>query len=534
VARLHSIFARSGLVGLSRLTTLVGLCAVLAGCGQRPLDTFAIVSGSENRTLEPIVQEFCKAEGVKCTFEFMGSLDIGMAVGDNRGGFDAVWPANSTWIDMFDREKRVRDLTPIMRSPVILGVRTGKARELGWIGRDVSSSDIDEAVRARRLTYLASSATQSNSGAGAYILMLSAALGHPDAITQADLDRPDVREKVQVLLSGISRTAGSSAWLADLYVKGIEQGVLYDAMWNYEAVLAETNQILKARGHDLLYAVYPSDGAALANSPFGFVDRGRGPQAAAFFTRLQKHLLSPDVQKRLVESFRRPALGEATGVKPDPSWNYDPTRFVTFIRMPEAAVMRTALDLYQDALRRPSLTVYCLDFSSDMRGQGEQSLRKAMNFILSRDQAAPLLIQHAPADQIVIIPFDSEARPDARGTGSPADQARLLDFVAKQQTSGGSNFYACAERGLADVMATPNSLGYLPAIIVMTNGKSDDQLQDFLIRWQASHLDIPVFGITFGDADTSQLERLAEATRGRVFDGTKSLTEAFRTVRGYN
>ncbi|MBV9234867.1 MAG: substrate-binding domain-containing protein [Xanthobacteraceae bacterium] len=519
-----------------RLLTAVAaaLGLTVAACGERPISTFSIVSGSENRTLEPIVQEFCKTETVACSFEYMGSLDIGMAVADNRGSFDAVWPANSFWIEMFDRDKRVRDLTSVMHSPVILGVRESKARELGWVGRDVSSKDIEEAVQRKQLTYLASSATQSNSGANAYLLMLSAALGHPDVITQADLDRPDVREKVGTLLAAISRTAGSSAWVADLYLKGVNQGVQYDAMWNYEAILAETNQTLKQRGHELLYAIYPSDGVGLANSPLGFVERGRGPQAEAFFSKLQKYLLSDDVQKRLVESYRRPAVGEAKDAKPDPSWNYDPTLPLKLLKMPEPAVVRTALDLYQDGLRRPSLTVYCLDFSREMAGQGEQSLRKAMNFILSRDQSAPLLVQHAPKDQIVIIPFDAEARPAARGSGSPADQARLLDFVMKQQTGGDSDFYACAERGLAEVTQTPNSLAYLPAIIVLTNGKSDDRLQDFLTRWRASHRDIPIFGITFQNADTTQIAQLAEATRGAVFDGTKSLTEAFRTVRGYN
>jgi Ca-activated chloride channel homolog len=517
---------------LTAIAAALGL--TLAACGERPISTFSIVSGSENRTLEPIVQEFCKTEKVACSFEYMGSLDIGMAVADNRGSFDAVWPANSFWIEMFDRDKRVRDLASVMHSPVILGVRESKAQELGWVGRNVSSKDIEEAVQRKQLTYLASSATQSNSGANAYLLMLSAALGHPDVITQADLDRPDVREKVGTLLAAISRTAGSSAWVADLYLKGVNQGVQYDAMWNYEAVLAETNQTLKQRGQELLYAIYPSDGVGLANSPLGFAERGRGPQAEAFFSKLQKYLLSADVQKRLVASDRRPAVGEARDAKPDPSWNYDPTLPLKLLKMPEPAVVRTALDLYQDGLRRPSLTVYCLDFSREMQGQGEQSLRKAMNFILSRDQSAPLLVQHAPKDQIVIIPFDSQARPDARGTGSAADQARLLDFVMKQQTGGDSDFYACAERGLSEVTQTPNSLAYLPAIIVLTNGKSDDRLQDFLTRWRSSHRDIPIFGITFQNADTTQIAQLAEATRGAVFDGTKSLTEAFRTVRGYN
>jgi Ca-activated chloride channel homolog len=511
-----------------------GLAGALGACGEVPITTFTIVSGSENRTLEPIVQAFCDSQKVKCTFEYLGSLDIGMAVAENRGTFDAVWPANSVWINLYDRDKRVGDLTSIMNSPVLLGVRIGKARELGWVGREVSTTDIDEAVRTGRLTYLASSATQSNSGASAYIMMLAAALGHPSPITLADLDRSEVRDKVRTLLSGISRTAGSSAWLADLYLKGLAQGVQYDAMWNYEAVLAETNQKLNGRNQELLYAIYPSDGVALADSPLGYVDRGRGPSAQKFFKALQAHLLSPDIQKQLAQSFRRPAAGKASDAKGDPAWNYDPTRRLQVIDMPAPPVMRAALDLYQDALRRPSLTAYCLDFSSGMRGQGEKAMREAMSFILSRDQAAPLLVQHASADQILVIPFDSAPREVVSGNGTPADEARLLDVVNAQQPEGTSDYYACAARALDEILSTPNSLAYLPAIIVMTNGKSDDRLQEFLIRWRASHRDIPIFGITFAGADTAQLAKLTEATRGRVFDATTSLTEAFRSVRGYN
>jgi len=41
--------------------------------------------------------------------------------------------------------------------------------------------------------------------------------------------------------------------------------------------------------------------------------------------------------------------------------------------------------------------------------------------------------------------------------------------------------------------------------------------------------------VTFGDdADRSQLDSLATLTAGEFFDGTKSLTQAFRAVRGYN
>ena len=47
-------------------------------------------------------------------------------------------------------------------------------------------------------------------------------------------------------------------------------------------------------------------------------------------------------------------------------------------------------------------------------------------------------------------------------------------------------------------------------------------------------MDIPVFSIMFGDADETQLEELARLTNARVFDGRENLTEAFRSVKGYN
>ena len=41
-------------------------------------------------------------------------------------------------------------------------------------------------------------------------------------------------------------------------------------------------------------------------------------------------------------------------------------------------------------------------------------------------------------------------------------------------------------------------------------------------------------GGLFGDADETQLEELARLTNARVFDGRENLTEAFRSVKGYN
>ena len=68
----------------------------------------------------------------------------------------------------------------------------------------------------------------------------------------------------------------------------------------------------------------------------------------------------------------------------------------------------------------------------------------------------------------------------------------------------------------------------------MTDGQSIHNESVFEDTLSSYGNEIPVFSITFGDADPSQLEKLAKQTNARVFDGTKDLTDAFRSVKGYN
>ena len=72
---------------------------------------------------------------------------------------------------------------------------------------------------------------------------------------------------------------------------------------------------------------------------------------------------------------------------------------------------------------------------------------------------------------------------------------------------------------------------YTPAVILMTDGQSSDYSMEFERGLPEYGFIIPIFSITFGDADPEQLEGLAELTDGRVFDGTEDLTAAFRSVK---
>ncbi|MCB9992080.1 MAG: substrate-binding domain-containing protein [Hyphomicrobiaceae bacterium] len=509
----------------------------LAACSSGPKTPFAIMAGSENTVLQPLVEQFCAERNMDCTFTYKGSLDIGLAIGSQEGAdADAVWPASSVWLDLFDTGRTVKHATSIAQMPVILGVRRSKAEALGWVGHDVYMADILKAVENGNLTFLMTSATQSNSGASAYLAMLSAALGGPSAvIAPGDLDRSDVQQTVSALLSGVARSSGSSGWLADLYVASAKEGTRYDAMWNYEAVLKETNDQLRQMGGDLLYAIYPADGVAIADSPLGFIDRGRGDKVETFFTELVAYLQSLEVTRKIAATGRRIPLA-AGGVTPaaEPDWNFDATRVVTAIRVPEPAVIRQALDLYQTALRKPSLTALCLDFSGSMEGDGETQLQTAMQFLFTPDEASRVLVQWSPKDRIIVLPFDSDVRRQIDIPGDTASQSGLLAQIGQERAGGGTNMYDCAETALKAMNATANLKDFLPAIVVMTDGRSDDAFNRFMETWRRANQKIPVFGITFGDADKSQLDRLAEATAGRVFNGQADLAGAFRSARGYN
>src|SRR5262249_39096799 len=152
---------------------------------------------------------------------------------------------------------------------------------------------------------------------------------------------------------------------------------------------------------------------------------------------------------------------------------------------------------------------------------------------LDPSQTARNLIQWTPADRIIVLPFDSHVREVDSGDGTPGSQAVLLGKVRAQSADDGTDMYACAEAAVHAMRPFITTGPYLPAVVIMTDGRSDPH-RGFEDQWRREGHEVPIFGVTFGDADASQLNELAEMTHARVFDGRANLTEAFRSVRGYN
>ena len=492
--------------------------------------TLRILSGSENQELEDILDDFAREYGVNIQMDYQGSLDIMRTLQGETVDYDAVWPASSLWLTAGDTQYRVKHAQSISITPVVFGIRQSLAEELGFVDTEVSVNDLLSAIQSGKLDFCMTSATQSNSGCSAYIGFLYALLGNPDVITSESLQAPGLSEQITQLLSGVDRSSGSSDWLKDLFLTGG-----YDAMVNYECLIISANQELEARGEETLYAVYPYDGLSIADSPLGYVDNGDAEKEQAFLD-LQEYLLSSEVQNEIQHTGRRTGYEGVSEENHDvfrTDWGIQSDRVLSPIRMPSTDVLMECLNLYQTEFRKPSLTVYCLDYSGSMEGTGRAQMVEAMSQILIQENAEKNLLQASEHEVNILIPFEGYPRDIYTAVGNGSELESLYTQVEAEVATGGTDIYAAATEGLQQ-LGNYDLSQYTPAIILLTDGVSDGSIDAFQTAYEAFGADVPVFSIMFGSADPTQLEELAELTHARVFDGREDLIGAFRSVKGYN
>ena len=493
--------------------------------------TIRILSGSENEELETVIDECSQATGVEIEMDYKGSVDIMRELESGAEEYDAVWPASSIWLSMGDVDHLVKHSQSISMTPVVFGIRKSLAEELGFKEKDVSVKDILAAIQDGKMSFCMTSATQSNSGASAYIGFLYALLGKQEGMTVGDLQGERLRDDITGLLGGVERSSGSSDWLKDLFLKED-----YDAMVNYECLIIDADRQLESEGKEPLYIVYPYDGLSIADSPLGYVDHGDSQKEEAF-QAVQQYLLSEEAQSQIEATGRRISANGVSDENRDvfkEEWGIDTERILSPIQMPDSDVLMEALNLYQTSFKKPSLNIYCLDFSGSMEGTGETQLKDAMSQILLQENASKNFLQANAGEVNEVIFFDNTIL-DIERAADDSDEAlaQLYQKVADFQIAGGTDIYNAAAQALAEA-SSYDLEKYTPAIILMTDGVSDYNYRTFQNAWDTLGIDVPVFSITFGAADPTQLEELAEATGGRVFDGTQDLTEAFRSVKGYN
>jgi len=214
---------------------------------------FKIISSTENKDLEPIIQNFARQNNIELDVEYAGTIDIMDRLNSNET-YDAVWTSNSIWLYMLNNSSKVKNSKSTSINPVVFGIKKSKANELGFVGKDVYTKDILSAIKSKKLKFSMSSATQTNTGATAYLGFVSTLAGNPEILKEDDLKSDKLKNNLKELFAGVTRSSGSDEFLEEMFLKGD-----YEAVVTYETSLININKKLEQQGKEPLYIIYAKD-----------------------------------------------------------------------------------------------------------------------------------------------------------------------------------------------------------------------------------------------------------------------------------
>ena len=488
---------------------------------------FVILSTIENKDMEDMIVKYGKKNGIDVMFEYAEDLEAVSLI--NAGGeYDAIWASNSLWLYQVEKYS-INNLKSISINPIVMAIKKSKAIELGFTDRDIKTAEILNAIKNGNLKYVMSSPVKTNSGASSYLGFLNSLAGSPEVLKTEMLNDKELKNSMVTLFSGVERVSGTDTFLEDMFLKSNE----YEAVIAAETSLIRINQELEKNNKEPLYLIYPSDGVAISDSPFAYIDRNQNKEDK--FDIIQKYLLSKETQKNLEEKGRRTWYGginlNANKKVFNKNWGIDTSKYIIPQKYPSKKVIREAIALYIEEFRKPSHTVFLLDYSGSMYGDGNTELVNAMKYILNYQEASKDLIQFSEHDKITVIPFTAQVENTWQSYNGKMTDNLLYD-IENKIPNGGTNIYVASIKGLE--ILSNESDDFTKTIILMTDGQSSGDYNSFYLDYTRNKMNIPIYSIMFGQASSSQLNNIANLTNAKVFDGRINLLEAFKEVRSFN
>ena len=491
-------------------------------------EVFSIITSPENKVLEDTIKEYFDEKDFEVRIDYADNLEI-VDILNSGVKYDAIWSSNSIWLDMLDSSAvRTSNLKSTSITPIVFGVKKSVASDLGLIDKTVTMNDLLTLIKSGKLKFSMANPIMTNSGASAYLNILTTLAGNPEILKLEHLDNEKLKENLKSFFSGLERTSGDEDFLENSFINGG-----YDAAFTYESSIISINKKLEKMGDEPLYIIYPVDGVSISDSPLVFINNGND-EKKELFLGFQEYILSDKGQKELASLGRRTWYGGITD-KADESlfkkdWGIDTTKYISSVKYPSKEVIRAALNLYQLELRKPVHVVFCLDYSGSMQGEGITSLIEAMQYVFGKG-AASSMIQFSNHDKVTIIMFNHELEISSTYYGD--DNESILHLVEHYSPVGSTALYPAVEEAIR--ILNEESDDYNVSVIVMTDGAGNvGSYNDTERAYKRSNREIPIYSITFASADEEQLDLLAKLSNGKVFDGRKDLVKAFKNVRGYN
>ncbi|PWK84655.1 Ca-activated chloride channel family protein [Lentzea atacamensis] len=473
-----------------RILTAV-LLLVLAACTASTPEPvrLKVVASPELADLGPVLAELKRATGVELAIEHRGTVEASRSL----AGFDLAWLSTNRFLRLRAAEPALS--SSIMTSPVVLGVKPGKRAVLG---EKPTWADVADRAAVGEFRYGMADPQVSGGGMAALIGVATAAAGTGAALRPEDVSC----DRLQGFL------AGRVFDVPDPISEYTRRQSDVDGVVAHESELLALNA--SGRVSEPLEIVYPRDGIVLSDYPLMLVD----PAHRAAYDRVVEWLRSSAAQRMIAErTWRRPV---------DPATPRDEklrAGIGTALYFPDSQQVLDRLLVFHDRAGDGRQVIFVLDYSTSMRGPRIAALREAFASLNGFDR-------FYTGETVTIVRFAGSVLEERSITvrGRP-DLDALLAVVASDDLRDNTAIWAALDHALRLARGETT-------VVLMTDGENNagPSVDEFL---RVGRGEVPVYPIRFGEASVAELDRVAQASGGRLVDaGAKSLLEAVREIRG--
>lgn len=553
-------------LGIMLAVAVVGglVAAFVVPSGPSPSVTLTVLAGSDlkgdlDARSNPVIEELEKQTGIRFDVTYAGALDASQELVDGNRKYDLAWLPSDHYLNLLTAQtghgKPIEKPVPIMRSPVILAVTHAKAVEFGWAGAAVTWADILQKASEGKFHFALSNPASSHAGFAALTSVASAfdRTGRP--LLAEDIDAP----RLISFFRGQVLTAGSAEALMRAYQDAPDT---VDGIFHYESrLLALKDSEANRRPMDL---IYPTDGVVYSDYPLMLMN----PAHSKEYHTLVNWLLDPRVQAKLMAKTGRRPVSDKVAL----DTRYPGTPPAALNLPDQLTTAQQLIFAYLDEFRRPARTIFVIDVSTSMRGSRINALKQAFADLAGKDTSpSGRFSRFRKRERITIIPFAEASQRGRDFTILSPDPASpeltaLTDYVDQLMLGDGTAIYDALFTAYASVERDRAAdEGYYTSIVLMTDGERNVGMtvDDFLARFgqlNPATQEVKTFVVPFGEAQPTELCRVAVKTRGRMFVNkpgipnpaqddpcqalaggnggsiavqANSLRDAFKEIRGY-
>lgn len=458
--------------------------------------------------------------------------------------------ANEQWYKRGNVKPRVNEeATTVFLTPTVIAMKESLARRMGYPQKKIGWEDIlnlsvskegwgiygEPSLNPVRFSH--THPAKSNSGLNTLIAEEYAFSGKTRALTIEDIKRNS--SKLQAVEQTIVHYGESTSLLQKKIVEKGPQFIQYAVL--YEYMVADMNK--NSMDGEKTIALYPKEGTIWGDVSFTDVYSGNvSEEQRLALKKIKEILLSKNIQsKGMNEFFFRPAntnipLSEAIST----ARGVDPAEPKTTLELPNLEVINAILEDWQKNMKKRANVTLVIDTSESMRGEAIDSVKTALQNIMSTDMQRNDYTGLNSEDYISLLDFNSEIGDVLTVKGNEA--YKIDSKIDELQVKDATRLYDAIEAGIESnkriARLEEDKNKRIHIMIVLTDGMDTDskiKYEQLINDLDTQQGNLPVIiTVGYGNVDEIKLTEIAEKTGGKYYKGTPAtIRQLFEEIKTY-